>query len=168
MPEQPPLPRPRPCCSSSCPRFNRRFGVPAQCPEPAFRPMDPESLPGADPVFQASQESGAGQHREVLQAHPATAAQPATPQLRRSVRRGAGRDWMAGCRYNMRDASLRPRKRLPVHHISEAATGLLHLPPSRSPIPNPRQNLRLQISICWAQSQIRKKVPTPRQSTKRR
>ena len=25
------------------PRFNRRFGVPAQCPEPAFRPMGPES-----------------------------------------------------------------------------------------------------------------------------
>ena len=44
---------------------------------------------------------------------------------------------MAGCRYNMRDASLRPRKRLPVHHISEAATGLPHLPPSRSPIPDP-------------------------------
>ena len=25
------------------PRFNRRFGVPAQCPEPTFRPMGPES-----------------------------------------------------------------------------------------------------------------------------
>ena len=25
------------------PRFNRRFGVPAQCPEPAFRPLGPES-----------------------------------------------------------------------------------------------------------------------------
>ena len=24
------------------PRFNRRFGVPAQCPEPAFRPMAPD------------------------------------------------------------------------------------------------------------------------------
>ena len=28
------------------PRFNRRFGVPAQCPEPAFRPMGPESRLG--------------------------------------------------------------------------------------------------------------------------
>ena len=28
------------------PRFNRRFGVPAQCPEPAFRPMSPESRLG--------------------------------------------------------------------------------------------------------------------------
>ena len=28
------------------PRFNRRFGVPAQCPEPAFRPLSPESRLG--------------------------------------------------------------------------------------------------------------------------
>ena len=28
------------------PRLNRHFGVPAQCPEPAFRPMDPESRLG--------------------------------------------------------------------------------------------------------------------------
>ena len=28
------------------PRFNRRFGAPAQCPEPAFRPMNPESRLG--------------------------------------------------------------------------------------------------------------------------
>ena len=28
------------------PRFNRRFGVPAQCPEPAFRPMSLESRLG--------------------------------------------------------------------------------------------------------------------------
>ena len=28
------------------PRFNRRFRVPAQCPEPAFRPMSPESRLG--------------------------------------------------------------------------------------------------------------------------
>ena len=28
------------------PRFNRRFGVPAQCPEPAFRPLGPESRLG--------------------------------------------------------------------------------------------------------------------------
>ena len=28
------------------PKFNRRFGVPAQCPDPAFRPMGPESRLG--------------------------------------------------------------------------------------------------------------------------
>ena len=45
--------------------------------------------PGAYPVFQAPQAGGQGQHRKVLQAHPATAAQPATPQLCRSGRSGA-------------------------------------------------------------------------------
>ena len=61
-----------------------------------------------------------------------------------------------------------PRKHRPVQHLSEAATGLPQLPPSRSPLPNSRQNLRLQLLICRAQSQIKKKVPTPRQSTIRR
>ncbi len=63
------------------PRFNRRFGVPAHESGVAL---------GAYPVFQAPQESGAGQHREVLQAHAATAAYSATPQLRRSSCGGAG------------------------------------------------------------------------------
>ena len=149
------------------PRFNRRFGVPAQCPEPAFRLMDPESRLGQILCFKhrrrVARDNTVKYYRHTLQLLPS--------QQRRSYA-GASvvvlEDWMAGCRYNIRDASSRPRKRLPVRHLSEAATGLPHLPPSQSPIPNPRQNLRLQISICWAQSQIKKKVPTPRQSTIRR
>ena len=149
------------------PRYNRRFEVPAQCPEPAFRPMDPESRLGQILCFKhlrrVARDNTVKYYRHTLQLLPSqhAAATPERPSW-------CWRDWMAGCRYSMRDASLRPRKRHPVHHISEAATGLPHLPPSRSPVPNPRQNLRLQISICWAQSQIRKKVPTPRQSTIRR
>ena len=46
MREQPPLNRPRPCCSSSCPDSTGVFGVPAQCPEPAFLPLGPESRLG--------------------------------------------------------------------------------------------------------------------------
>ena len=149
------------------PRFNRRFGVPAQCPEPAFRPMDSESRLGQILCFKhcrrVARDNTVKYYRHTLQLLPRSSNAAATPE-RPSW---CWRDWMAGCRYNMRDASLRPRKRLPVHHLSEAATGLPHLPPSRSPIRNPRQNLRLQISICWAQSQIRKKVPTPRQPTMR-
>ena len=72
------------------PRFNRRFGGSGPVSRARIPSHGSGVAPGADPVFQAPQESGAGQHREVLQAHPATAAQPATPQLRRSVRRGAG------------------------------------------------------------------------------
>ena len=76
------------------PRFNRRFGVPARCPEPAFRPLGPESRLGHILCFKhlrrVAKESGTGQHREVLQTHPATAAQSATPQLRRGGGLGAG------------------------------------------------------------------------------
>ena len=63
---------------------------------------------------------------------------------------------MAGCRYSMRDASLRPRKHRPVRHLSEAATRLPQLPPSQPTIPNLRQNLWLQPSTCRAQTQIKK------------
>ena len=46
---------------------------------------------------------------------------------------------MPGCRYSMRDASLRPRKHRPVRHLSAAATGPPQLPPSQPTIPNLRQ-----------------------------
>ena len=34
------------------PRYNRRFQVPAQCPDPAFRPLPSRSAPGPGPVLQ--------------------------------------------------------------------------------------------------------------------
>ena len=74
------------------------------------------------------------------------------------------RGWMAGCRYSMRDALLPPRKHRPVRHLSEAATRLPQLPPSQPTIPNLRQNLWLQPSICRAQTQI-KKMLAVQQST---
>ena len=73
------------------PRFNRRFGVPAQCPEPAFRPMDPESRLGQIQCFKhrrrVARDNTVKYYRHTLQLLP---SQQATPQLRRSVRRGAG------------------------------------------------------------------------------
>ena len=58
------------------------------------------------------------------------------------------RDWTAGYRYTMRDASSLPRKHRPVRHLSETATGLPQPPPSRLPILGSRQNIRLEISNC--------------------
>ena len=63
------------------PRFNQRFPVPPQHPEPAFRPLDPELCLGTGPVLQAPQESGQGQHGEVPAAHHPVAAGCGTPQL---------------------------------------------------------------------------------------
>ena len=72
------------------PRFNQRFRVPPQHPEPAFRPLDPE-LCLAGPVLQAPQERGQGQHGEVPAAHPPVAARAGTPQLCRGGCGGPGR-----------------------------------------------------------------------------
>ena len=71
------------------PRYNRRFRVPPQCSEPAFRPVEPELSLGQI-LCQAPQESGPGQYREVSQAYPANIARSATPQLRWSGGSGAG------------------------------------------------------------------------------
>ena len=146
------------------PRFNRRFGVPAQCPEPAFRPMGPESRLGHILCFKhrrrVARDNTVKYYRHTLQLLPS--------QQRHSY---AGavvvvlRGWTAGCPYSMRDASFRPRKHRPVRHLSEAGTRLPQLPPSQAPIPNSRQNLRLQLSIYRAQSQIKKKMLTLRQLT---
>ena len=56
------------------PRFNRRFQVPAQCQDPAFRALAAGSAPGPSPVLQTQKESGQGQHGEVPAPHPAVAA----------------------------------------------------------------------------------------------
>ena len=77
------------------PRFNRRFGVPAQCPEPVSRARIPALAGGpalgTSPVLQAPQESSQGQHREVPEAHPAAASRSKAPQLCRGGCGGAGR-----------------------------------------------------------------------------
>ena len=71
-------------------RFNQRFQVPPQRPEPAFRPLNPELCLETGPVLQAPQESGQGQHGEVPVAHSTVAAGPGTPQLCRGGCVGPG------------------------------------------------------------------------------
>ena len=150
--------------AAALPRFNRRFGVPAQCPEPAFRPLGPELRLGHILCFK---------HRRRV-ARDNTVKFTGTPCNCCPLSNAAAtperwswcwRDWTAGCRYSLRDASSTPGKRRPVRHLSAAATRLPQLPPSRPPIPNSRQNLRLQLSNCRAQSRIRKKALTLRQLT---
>ena len=53
------------------PRFNRRFGVPAQCPEPAFRPMGPEShLEQIQHPWQVARDNTVKFYRHTLQLLP--------------------------------------------------------------------------------------------------
>ena len=128
------------------PRFDRRFGVPTQCLEPAFRPLQ-RDLPLEQVLCfkhrrRVARDNTVKYQRHTLQLLIQSAA--ATPErLWRSWR-----DWTAGYRYTMRDASSLPRKHRPVRHLSETATGLPQPPPSRLPILGSRQNLRLEISNC--------------------
>ena len=46
-------------------RFNARFGVPAQRPEAAYRPVGTESVPRYCALLQAPPQGGQGQHRQV-------------------------------------------------------------------------------------------------------
>ena len=66
------------------PRFSRRFGVPAQCPEPAFRPLGPESRLGHILCFKHRRrvvgDNTVKYYRRTLQLLPI--------QQRRSGRRG--------------------------------------------------------------------------------
>ena len=125
------------------PRFNRRFGVPAQCPDPSFRPLQVDLPLEHHPVLQAPQEGGQGQHREVPEAHPAAASRSKAPKLWPERLWRSWRDWRAGYRYTMRGASSLPRKRRPVRHLSEAATGTS----SASTIPTPDPGLALKPSV---------------------
>ena len=85
------------------PRFNRRFRVPAQCPDSAFRPLPPDLRLEQVLCFK---------HRRRVERDNT---------VRLSL---CCRDWTAGCRYNMRDASLLLRRHRPVREFYATATRL--------------------------------------------
>ena len=129
------------------PRFNRRFGVPAHCPNPAFLPLSPESRLGQILCFKhrrrVARDNTVKYYRHTLQLLPT--------QHRRSYTGAVvvvleGLDGRLSLQHEGR--SLRPRKHRPIRHLSEAATRLPQLPPSQLPIPKSRRNLRLKFSIC--------------------
>ena len=146
------------------PRSNRRFGVPAQCPEPAFRPMQ-RDLPVEQVLCfkhrrRVARDNTVKYYRHTLQLLPS--------QQRRSYAGAVvvvleGLDGRLSLQHEGRIIASQERR--PVRHLSEAATRLPQLPPPQPPIPNSRQNLRLQLSNCRAQSRIKKKALTLRQLT---
>ena len=72
------------------PRFNARFAVAAQQPEPGLVPARPGPRPRRRPRLPAHPHRRARQHRQVPLAHAAATALTATAQLRRGARGGAG------------------------------------------------------------------------------
>ena len=105
------------------PRFNRRFGVPAQCPEAAFRPLQvdfPWSRSCASNTAGEWPGTTPSSFRGTLCNYFPVGNAPAMPgRLWRSCR-----GWTAGCRCNMRDTSSLPRRHRPVREFYGTATGL--------------------------------------------
>ena len=135
------------------PRFNRRFQVPPQHPEPAFRPLDPELCLDQILCFKhrrkVARDNTVHFQRHALQLLPD-----------RQPRSYAGQavvvcctDWTAGCPYSMRDASLPPRRHHPVRYFSETATGVSQLLRSCHPAPTAWANTGQRLSNRWTQGQ---------------
>ena len=105
------------------PRYNRRFQVPPQHPEPAFRSLDPELCLEQVRCFKHRRRVARDNtvrfqlHTLQLLAGPGNA--PAMPGRRWR----SWKAWTAGCRCGMKDASSLPRRRHPVRYSSETATG---------------------------------------------
>ena len=115
------------------PRFNRRFQVPAQCPDPAFRPLPPDLRLGQVLCFKhkrrVARDNTVKFQRHTLQL---------LPGHRRRSYAGAvvlvlqGLD---GRHYNMRDASLPPRRRRQVQDRCATASSLPPVMPSNLQTP---------------------------------
>ena len=132
------------------PRFNRRFRVPSQYPEPAFRPLDPE---------QCLEQILCFTHRRKVARDNTVRFQLHTLQLlpgrERPSYAGAAvkswRDWTAACRCGMRGASSRPRRRHPVRYFSGTATEPPQVFLSPPPVPTAWENAGRRLSNRWTQ-----------------
>ena len=85
-------------------RFNARFGVPAQHPEAAYRPLGPRVCLDYCALLQAQPQGGQGQHGEVPLENASVAARDGAAQLCGGGGRCAGRPGRpAGCALPGRD-----------------------------------------------------------------
>ena len=104
------------------PRFNRRFGVPPQCSEPAFRPLDPESCLEQVLCFKhrrkVARDNTVRFQLCTLQLLPAP-ERPAMPRRRWKSLKG----WTVSSGYATRDVSSLLRKPRQVRYPSATVMG---------------------------------------------
>ena len=136
------------------PRFNRRFGVPPQHPEPAFRPLDPELCLEQILCFKhrrkVARDNTIRFQLHTLQLLPGPDA-PAMPgRLWRF-----SKAWTAGFQCGMKGESSLPRRRRPVRHFSETATGVPSMFLSHLLLPTAWANAGPRLSNNWTQGRER-------------
>ena len=140
------------------PRFNRRFGVPPQHPEPAFRPLDPELCLEQVLCFKHSRrvarDNTVRYQFHTLQLLPG----PERPSYAgATVEVLEGLDRRLSVRH-MKGASSLPRRRPPVRYFSETATGIPHLFLSRPPAPTAWANAGPRPSNHWTQGSRTRRI----------
>ena len=142
------------------PRFNQRFPVLPQYPEPAFRPLDPELCLEQVLCFK---------HRRKVARDNTVRFQLHTIQLLPGAERpsyaGAAwrswKDWTAGCRCGTKGASSLPRRRPPVRYFFETATRIPQPFLSRPPMPTAWANAGPRLSNHWTQGQRMRRIKRP-------
>ena len=117
------------------PRYNRRFRVPPQCSESAYRPLDSDLCLEQVLCFKhrrkVAKDNTVRFQLHTLQLLP----EPGTAKLCRRGCGSPGRDWTASSGCDMRDALSTPRRRRPARHSSATATRVPQLLLSRPPDP---------------------------------
>ena len=142
------------------PRFNQRFRVPPQHPEPAFRPLNPELCLEQVLCFKhrrsVARDNTVRFQLHTLQLLPGPERTAMPGRLWRSWK-----DWPAGCRCGMKGASSLHTRRHPVRYFSETATGVPHLFLSHPPGPTAWANAGRRLSSHWTQGQRKRRINGP-------
>ena len=134
------------------PRFNQRFGVPPQYPEPAFRPLDPELR--LEPILcfkhkrRVARDNTVRFQLHTLQLLPRPDA-PAMPGRLWKFSKA----WTAGCQCGMKAASSLPRRRRLARYSFKTATSGQHLFLSLLPAPTVWANAGPRLSNPWTHGQ---------------
>ena len=123
------------------PRFNRRFQVPAQCPDPAFRPLPPDLRLGQVLCFKHKRRVARDNTVRGSSATPCSCCLTGNAAAMPVPLSWCCKDWTAGCPYNMRDASLPPRRRPQVQDRCETASSLPPVMPASFQTPKASVNL---------------------------
>ena len=135
------------------PRYNRRFQVSPQHPEPAFRSLNSELCLDQILCFKhrrrVARDNTVKFQLHTLQLLPGTG----TPQLCRCSGGGSWKDWTAGSRCGTKGTSLLPRRHHPVRYFSETATGVSQLLRSCHPAPTAWANTGQRLANRWTQGQ---------------
>ena len=136
------------------PRFNQRFPVPPQHPEPAFRPLDPDLCLEQVLCFK---------HRRKVARDNTVRFQLHTIQLLPGAERPSYAR-AAGCRCGTKGASSLPRRRPPVRYFFETATRIPQPFLSRPPAPTAWANTGPRLSNHWTQGQRMRRIKRPSQT----